>query len=100
MEESELESKATLIFVLGLLSLLVCQLCGPAAWIMGNTYMREAEALGVQPNGMAVAGRILGIVSSVLMLLSLLMFAFIIVIYVAMFGLGALVFIFALLTGA
>ncbi len=37
-------SNATLILVLGILSLVCCGLLGPVAWIMGNNALREIDA--------------------------------------------------------
>ena len=59
------------IFVLGLLGMLLCQVLGIIAWVQGNTYMQKCRNLGVEPEGIAVAGRILGMISSILFILSL-----------------------------
>ena len=56
----------TVVFVLGLLGLLLCQILGIFAWVMGNTYMGKCREMGVAPEGIAVAGRILGIISTLL----------------------------------
>ncbi len=56
----------TAVFVLGLLGLLLCPILGIVAWVMGNTYMGKCRAMSVAPEGIAVAGRILGIISTVL----------------------------------
>jgi hypothetical protein len=61
----------TTIFVLGLLGLLLCGLLGIPAWIMGNSYMEKCRAMGVQPDGLAVAGRIMGMIVTGLMILGL-----------------------------
>jgi len=57
-------SNATLILVLGILSLVCCGLLGPVAWIMGNNAMRDIDAGIGNPNdrGLVVAGRILGVI--------------------------------------
>jgi len=60
---------AVAIFVLGLLSLLICAPLGIAAWLMGNSYLSKCRAMSVQPEGLAVAGRILGIIGTCLMIL-------------------------------
>ena len=59
-------SQATTVLVLGILSLVICQVLGPFAWVMGN---RELEAIdsGRRPpdnRGTANAGRILGIIGT------------------------------------
>ncbi|MFI6318368.1 DUF4190 domain-containing protein [Nonomuraea sp. NPDC050556] len=62
--------KGTTILVLGILSLVVCGLIGPFAWVMGNRTIREIDQSGyVYSNrGMVQAGRICGIVSSCIMI--------------------------------
>jgi phage tail sheath protein FI len=56
--------------VLGILSLVACQLCGPFAWSMGNRAKRAIDAEpGRYSNASNVTvGRILGIVASVLLI--------------------------------
>lgn len=63
------DSRATTILVLGLLGLLLCQILGIVAWVMGNTLKKEAEAAGWPEPGTAKAGRILGIIATVIMIL-------------------------------
>jgi len=58
------------VFVLGLLGLLVCQILGIIAWILGNSYIAKCQQMGTEPESLAVAGRILGIISTILMILS------------------------------
>jgi hypothetical protein len=67
-------SNATLILVLGILSLVCCGLLGPVAWIMGNNALRDIDAGLGNPNdrGLVVAGRILGIIVTVLLVLEIL----------------------------
>ena len=60
---------ATTVFVLGLIGLLVCQILGLVAWILGNNYLKKCRQMNVQPEGMAVAGRILGIIATVFWIL-------------------------------
>jgi hypothetical protein len=36
--------QGTTILVLGILSLVICQLLGPVAWIMGNNAIKEIDA--------------------------------------------------------
>lgn len=64
-------SQATVIFVLGLLSVVMCAICGPIALIMGNKYRRACAEVGVQPEGLGQAGWILGIVGTILLCISL-----------------------------
>lgn len=64
--------QATTVLVLGILGLLLCQLVGPFAWKMGNQVVREIDASGGQYDGreMANIGRILGIVATVLLVVT------------------------------
>lgn len=60
-------SQSTTILVLGILGLVLCQVLGPFAWVMGN---KELEAIdsGRRPpenRGTANAGRILGIIGTI-----------------------------------
>lgn len=62
-------SQATTVLVLGILGIVICGILAPFAWVMGN---RELEAIdaGRRPpenRGTANAGRILGIIGSVLL---------------------------------
>ena len=60
---------ATTVFVLGLLGIILCAPLGVAAWVMGNSYVAKCRALGVEPDGLAVAGRIMGMIVTGLMIL-------------------------------
>ena len=64
---------ASTILICGILSLVVCAPLGIAAWVMGNTYMAQCRRMRVQPDGVATAGRICGIVGTVLFGLQMLM---------------------------
>lgn len=62
-------SQATTVLVLGILGIVICGVLAPFAWVMGN---RELEAIesGRRPpenRGTANAGRILGIIGTVLL---------------------------------
>ena len=64
--------RGTLILVLGILGLLLCQVLGIAAWIMGSNDLREMDTGAMDPSGRSLtsAGRILGIIATVLLVLS------------------------------
>ncbi len=66
-------SQATTILVLGILGVVVCQFLGPVAWVMGNNELQAIDAGRRNPEnrGTANAGRILGIVGTVLMLIGI-----------------------------
>ena len=57
-----------LILALGIVSLVACQFLGIAPWLMGKADLQEMEAGRMDPSGRGLtdAGRILGIVSLVL----------------------------------
>ncbi len=65
--------RATLILVLGILSLIVCQPLGIFAWIMGNADLKEMAAGTMDPSGKDTTniGKILGIVAVALMVIGL-----------------------------
>ena len=79
------DSQATTVLVLGILSLVLCQILGPIAWVMGNNELAGIDA-GRRPpqnRGTAQAGRILGIISTVLMIIGvvfLVIFLFIVLV--------------------
>lgn len=62
-------SQATTVLVLGIIGIVLCQLLGPVAWVMGNNELQAIDA-GRRPpenRGTANAGKILGIISTVLL---------------------------------
>ena len=63
----------TLILVLGILSLVCCGFLGPAAWIMGNNALNTLRGGGGDPSqsGLVTAGRICGIIGTVLLVVQL-----------------------------
>jgi small-conductance mechanosensitive channel len=75
--------QGTTIFVLGLLGILLCQLLGPFAWAMGSRARSEMKASGAvySNGGLITAGWIMGIVSTCL-------FAVTVVMVVAVIGIG------------
>ncbi|MEV4355028.1 DUF4190 domain-containing protein [Nonomuraea sp. NPDC051941] len=81
--------QGTAILVLGILSLVVCTFIGPFAWSMGNRALREIDESGYyyENRGMVQAGRICGIVSSVLMMITL---GFVVLMFGLMLVTGAL----------
>jgi amino acid transporter len=65
--------RANTVLVFGILSLLVCAPLGIAAWIMGNTDLREMDSGLMDPSGRdsTNAGRICGMIGTILMILAL-----------------------------
>lgn len=66
--------QGTTILVLGILSLVVCQLLGPVAWVMGNNAIAEIDRnpMAYTNRGTVQAGRICGIISTALTALAIL----------------------------
>ena len=64
--------RGTLILILGVLSLMACQLIGPFAWAMGGADLKKMRAGVMDPAGENETriGYILGIVGTVLLLIS------------------------------
>lgn len=64
--------QGTVILVLGICSLVLCQLLGPVAWIMGNKAKAEVDASpGRYSNaGNITAGRVCGIIATVILILA------------------------------
>ena len=75
--------RGTLILVLGILGLVVCGPLGIAAWIMGSTDLKEMDAGTMDPSGrgQTQAGKICGIIATVLLIVGL-------VAFVLLFALG------------
>ncbi len=79
--------QGTLVLILGIVSIVVCQATGPFAWVMGRKALAEIDAnpSAYANRGMVQAGMICGIVGTVLLV-------FAVVILVVYFGLVAAVF--------
>jgi len=73
--------RATTALVLGILSLVVCGVLGPFAWSIGGSAVKEIDASGGQlgGRGLAQAGKICGIVASVMLVVAVVMFVVLIV---------------------
>lgn len=71
-------NRATTALVLGIVSVVCCQLLGPVAWYLGNEELKAVKT-GLSPasaEGMAKAGMILGIIGSILLILWILWVVF------------------------
>jgi len=77
--------RATTILVLGILSLVVCAICGPIAWAMANRDLAAMNSGLMDPSGMeqTKAGKICGIIGTVLLILGV-VFGIIYFIFVAL----------------
>ena len=76
---------AVLSLVLGIVGIVLCQIAGPFAWAIGR---RAEDAASAEPNrytgkDMATAGKILGIIGTVLLALIVLFVVVVIIIAVA-----------------
>lgn len=73
-----LPERGVTVLVLGILSLCVCGIMGPIAWVMGNEEMRRINSGMTSPaqRGYVQAGRICGIISSSLIFLCVGFFVF------------------------
>ena len=82
--------RAVLVFVLGLLSIVMCQILGPFAWLMGKKDMAKIESGAMDPSGKGLtqAGMICGIVGTVLLCLSLAL-TLLWVVFAVLLGIGA-----------
>jgi hypothetical protein len=78
--------RGTTVLVLGILGLVVCQICGIIAWVMANKDIPKMEAGTMDPEGLGQtkAGKICGIISVVLLAVIIVVYAIIFVI-----GIGA-----------
>lgn len=79
--------RGALILVFGILSFVVCPFFGIAAWVMGNSDLRDMAAGRIDPSGrdLTQAGRICGMVGTLLVLIPMVIVIFA-AIGMAMFG--------------
>lgn len=75
--------RGTTILVLGILGIVLCPICGIIAWVMGNKDIPKMEAGTMDPEGLstAKAGKICGIIATILMIIG-------VVVWVLIFALG------------
>jgi hypothetical protein len=73
--------QGTLILILGILSIVCIQILGPVAWIMGNRAIREIDANPTAYTNRSTvnAGRICGIIGTVLFALSIIYVIFLLI---------------------
>jgi hypothetical protein len=65
--------RGALILVLGILSLVMCQPLGIAAWVMGNGDLKQIDAGTMNPEGRSLtnAGRICGIIGTIFLIIGI-----------------------------
>jgi Domain of unknown function (DUF4190) len=80
--------QATTVLILGILGLVLCQVLGPFALVMGRKTVREIDASGgtLGGRGNAQVGYILGIVGTVLLGFGVLFGIAYVIFFVAFFG--------------
>ena len=77
-----------MILVFGILGLVLCQVFGIVAWVMGSSDLKEMDAGTMDPSGrgMTQAGKVCGIVATILMILSVIAA----IAFIALFGFAGL----------
>ena len=83
--------RGVLILVLGILSLVICALLGPVAWLMGSSDIKAIDSGRMDPSGrgLTMGGMICGIVGTAFLALFLLGFIVWIVFFVLLIGAAA-----------
>jgi uncharacterized membrane protein YjgN (DUF898 family) len=73
--------RGTLILILGILSIVICQILGPFAWVMGRKALTEIDSSGrtYSNRTMVQAGMICGIIGTVLLVLGI---AYLVIVFV------------------
>lgn len=68
--------RGSVILVLGILGIVLCFICGIFAWVMGNRDLRAIDAGLMDPagRGMTNAGKICGMVGTILASVAILMY--------------------------
>ena len=68
--------RGTLILVLGILGLVICGPLAIAAWVMGAGDLKEMDAGTMDPSGRGTtqAGKICGIIGTILLILGIVIF--------------------------
>ena len=66
--------RGTMLLVFGILGIVACPLFAPVAWIMGKNDLEQIRAGSMDPDGESTtnAGKILGLIGTILMVLGLL----------------------------
>ena len=82
--ETQNAPNAVLSLILGIVGLVLCSLCAPFAWKLGKDSEAAVDASGgtLGGRGLATAGKILGIIGTVILV-------GVILLLILLFGLGA-----------
>jgi len=81
-----------MILVFGIISIVMCSPLGPFAWIMGRSDLKLMDAGIKDPNGkgLTLAGMVLGIISTILLVLGFIIFlVYILIVVILGIGLAA-----------
>lgn len=80
--------KGTTVLILGILSLVICQILGPVAWVMGRRTLAEIDTSGgaYTNRSTVMAGMVCGIIATALLVLGLLAFLAVVVVGAASTG--------------
>ena len=82
--------RGSVILTFGILGLVICQLFGIAAWVMGNNDLREMDRGYMDPTGrdLTKTGRILGMVGVGMLVTSFIVFLFFFMIPIVLHGIS------------
>ena len=84
------EHRGAMVLTLGILSLVICGLLGPVAWVMGNNDLSAMRAGRMDPagQGLTQAGRILGIIATIWMIVGFVLMCLYFAFFAALAGSG------------
>ena len=83
--------RGAVILVLGILGLIICAPLSIAAWVMGSGDMKEIDAGRMDPAGRGTteAGKICGIIGTILMVISFMLVILAFILFLALAVIGA-----------
>ncbi len=84
-QEPPSHPQAITVLILGILGIVLCQICAPFAWVMGRKALREIDNSGGAIGGRTTVqiGYILGIIGTVLIVLAIVIFIVVFIIAIA-----------------
>ena len=76
--------RGTPVLVLGILGIFICPICGIIAWVMGNKDLKLMAAGQMDPEGegQTKAGKICGMIGTILWILGIIAYIVIIIVFV------------------
>ncbi len=96
------DSEPTTILILGALGIPLV-VTAPIAWYMGNQYVKRCKAEGRQPDSTAEAGRIMGMVMTLLwgsLIAIYVVLMVVMVVFMAVFYIGMMIFMIVIMLAA